>query len=121
VAYQVNESGRSEVYVQGYPASAGKWQISNGGGTAPRWRADGREHFYRNGDAMMTVPVTTDASFSAGTPAIVFRGPYETLYDVARDGQRFLMIRSAAAENPPELNVVLNWSTELAERTSQRK
>ena len=77
--------------------------------------------FYRNGDAMMAVPVTSGASFSARAPAIVFRGPYETLYDVAKDGQRFLMIRSAAAENPPQLNVVLNWSTELAERTGQNK
>lgn len=78
VAYQSNESGRPEVFGQGYPASAGKWQISTAGGVAPRWRADGRELFYRNDDALMAVPVTTGASFSAGRPAVVFRGPYET-------------------------------------------
>jgi eukaryotic-like serine/threonine-protein kinase len=120
VAYQSNESGRSEIFVQAFPGPGGKWQISSGGGTAMRWRRDGRELFYRNGDALMAVPVTTGSSFSAGTPQMLFRGPYETLFDVSLDGERFLMIKSAPDANPSQLNVVLNWDQELRQRVPTR-
>src|ERR1019366_6551897 len=36
VAYQSNESGRSEVYVRPFPGPGGQWQVSTGGGGAPR-------------------------------------------------------------------------------------
>jgi len=42
IAYVSDESGRSEVYVQSFPPSGGKWQISISGGVQPRWRAMGR-------------------------------------------------------------------------------
>jgi Tol biopolymer transport system component len=50
VAYESTETGRSEVYVQTFPAGGGKWQISTGGGLEPRWRGDGKEIFYDRGD-----------------------------------------------------------------------
>jgi eukaryotic-like serine/threonine-protein kinase len=120
VAYMSNESGRNDVFVQAFPGPGGKWQISTSGGTTTRWRRDGRELFYRNGDAMMAVPVTTGSSFSAGTPQTLFRGPYETLFDVSLDGERFLMIKSAPDANPSQLNVVLNWDQELKQRAPVR-
>ena len=42
IAYVSAESGGSEVYVQSFPATGGRWQISTGGGTEPRWRRDGK-------------------------------------------------------------------------------
>ena len=46
IAYESNASGRTEVYVRAFPVSSGQWQVSNQGGTRPKWRADGKELFY---------------------------------------------------------------------------
>ena len=46
VAYASTESGQPEVYVQPFPATGAKWQVSVGGGEQPRWRRDGKEVFY---------------------------------------------------------------------------
>ncbi len=45
-AYASDESGNWEIYVTSFPGAAGKWQVSRGGGTEPRWRGDGKEIFY---------------------------------------------------------------------------
>ena len=120
LAYTSNESGRNEVYVQPYPGPGGKWQISNEGGNEPLWAKNGRELFYRDGDKMMAVPVTTQPTFRAGTPTLLFEGQYHNdfnwsppNYDVTPDGQRFLMIQPGEQEAATQINVVLNWFEEL--------
>ncbi len=120
IAYVSNESGRPEIYVQPYPGPGGKWQISTDGGIEPAWNPNGRELFYRSNRRMMAVPVTTQPTFSAGRPAVLFEGDYlastfplaGVTYDVTRDGQRFLMVKQNAA-SPTEVNVVVNWFEEL--------
>ena len=119
LAYMSNESGRNEVYVQPYPGPGGKWQISTEGGTEPVWSPKGNELFYRNGDQMMVVAINTQAAFSAGTPQVLFAGPYTSgqgfrqNYDVTPDGQRFVMVRAAQGSEQAQINVVLNWFEEL--------
>ena len=121
LAYTSNETGRWEVYMQPYPGSGGKWQISTEGGTEPVWNRNGRELFYRNGDKMMAVDIATQPSFTAGKPHMLFEGHYvpppgtTPNYDVSPDGQRFLMIKSSEAGEaaPAQINVVMNWFEEL--------
>jgi Tol biopolymer transport system component len=121
LAYTSNETGRWEIYVQPYPSSGGKWQISTEGGAEPVWNRNGRELFYRNGDKMMAVDITTQPSFTAGKPRVLFEGHYvpppgtTPNYDVTPDGQRFLMIKSneAGEAAPAQINVVMNWFEEL--------
>jgi len=121
IAYASDESGRFEVYVQPYPGPGGKWQVSTEGGTEPVWNRNGRELFYRSGDKMMAVDVTTQPSFVAGKSRMLFQGPYlptpGTLpnYDVSPDGQRFLMLKPSEQSEaaPTQINVVLNWFEEL--------
>jgi serine/threonine-protein kinase len=121
LAYISNETGRWEIYVQPYPASGGKWQISTEGGTEPVWNRNGRELFYRNGDKMMAVDITAQPNFTAGKPRVLFEGHYvpppgtSPNYDVSPDGQRFLMIKPSDAGDaaPSQINVVLNWFEEL--------
>src|SRR5215831_8327607 len=73
-AYASNETGDWEVYVTTFPNPAGKWQVSRGGGTEPRWRGDGQEIFYLAPASMMTsVPVSTLGAFSTGTPTSPFQ------------------------------------------------
>jgi Tol biopolymer transport system component len=124
LVYVSDESGRFEIYVQPYPGPGGKWQISTEGGTEPVWNRNGRELFYRSGDKMMAVDISTQPSFAAGKPKVLFTGQYlptpGTLsnYDVSPDGQRFLMIKPGeSTEAPPtQINVVLNWFEELKRR-----
>jgi len=113
VAYQSTETGISNIFVQAFPGPGGKWQVSTDGGLWPMWRRDGRELFYRTGDAMMVVPVTTDTTFGVGAPQELFRAPYQTSFDVSPDGQRFLVIKSGSASTAAQLNVVLNWTEAL--------
>ena len=94
IAYQSNESGRYEIYVQPFPAGPGTWQISTDGGELPRWRGDGQE--------------SSRVLFNAGR---VQAGGSDR-YDVSPDGQRFLVNRSQ--QDSSELatlpiTVVLNW------------
>ena len=126
LAYASDESGRREIYVQAFPGPGGKWQISTDGGNEPQWNRNGRELFYRSGDKMMAVDISTQPSFTAGKPRQLFEGHYLTTirpfvranYDVSPDGQRFLMLKPVEQEQPAstQINVVLNWSEELKRR-----
>jgi serine/threonine-protein kinase len=121
LAYMSNESGRNEIYVQPYPGPGAKLQISIDGGTEPTWNPSGRELFFRNGDKMMVVDITMQASLSASKPRVLFEGQFlpspatTSNYDVSRDGRRFLMVkaRSAGETAPTQINVVFNWLEEL--------
>jgi eukaryotic-like serine/threonine-protein kinase len=117
VAYASDESGNWEIYVTSFPGAAGKWQVSRGGGTEPRWRADGKEIFYIATTGMlMAVPVNGESIFATGTPVPLFqihgRAPISSTdvftYDVAKDGKRFLVNRYEKPEHVPPLTILLN-------------
>jgi len=117
LAYASDESGDWEVYVTTFPGAAGKWQVSRGGGTEPRWRGDGKEIYYLGPNGMMTaVPVSTTGTFSSGTPMPLFqfhgRAPISSTdmfsYDVTKDGKRFLVNRYVKPDHIAPLTVVLN-------------
>ncbi|HEV2202099.1 MAG TPA: protein kinase [Bryobacteraceae bacterium] len=121
VAYVSDESSRNEVYVQAFPLSGTKFQISTGGGTEPTWRTDGGELFYRSADGnLMAVQVKSGAIFEAGVPKSLFSFPANTdrmsrrSYAVANDGRRFLIALSARAEKTVPMTVVLNWDRSIS-------
>jgi serine/threonine-protein kinase len=122
LAYASNESGAYEVYVRPYPGPGGKIQVSTKGGTEPVWSKNGRELFYRQGEAMMSVVMTTQPVLAAGPPRTLFVGHYLRTdtggagYDVAADG-RFLMVQPLEDEQPAtRINLVINWFDELKRR-----
>jgi Tol biopolymer transport system component len=117
VAYASDESGAWEVYVTSFPAAAGKWQVSRGGGSEPRWRGDGKEIFYIAPSGVLTaVAVNAESTFTTGTPTPLFqihgRAPISSTdvftYDVAKDGKRFLVNRYVKPEHVPPLTILLN-------------
>jgi len=117
VAYASNESGAWEIYVTTFPDTAGKWQVSRGGGSEPRWRGDSKEIFYIGPTGMlMAVSVDTRGAFSTGRPAPLFqtyrRAPLASTdlfsYDVYKDGMRFLVNRHAKPDNVAPLTIVLH-------------
>lgn len=115
LAYASSESGDWEVYVTTFPAAQGKWQISRGGGTEPRWRGDGKELYYLNPRGkLMAATVDARDGFSSGTPVELFqvrgRAPISSTdlftYDVAKDGQRFLVNQYVKPDNIVPLTIV---------------
>src|SRR5207245_10075856 len=76
LAYCSPESGKPQVYVQAFPGPGAKVQVSNDGGTDPVWKRNGGELYYRNGDSMMAVAVTTGPSLTAGRPQELWKGHY---------------------------------------------
>src|SRR5262249_12231306 len=104
LAYTSAETRNNEVYVQTWPAAAGKWQVSSGGGQGPRWRSDGKELFYRTPDMeFFAVPVTLGAQFSAGIPKALFKRRIVTgsigiqNWSIAADGQKLLLNAAAGS------------------------
>ena len=92
-----NESGRYEVYVQPFPPSGGKWQISAAGGVQPQWRRDGKELFYVALDGtLMAADVKPASTFEPGVPQPLFKMNTQVLfarnsYSPTADGRRFLV------------------------------
>jgi len=126
IAYSSDESGRQEIYVRPFSpdsngnasGAGGKWLISSGGGTQPRWRGDGRELYYRTPDGkLMAVEVITKPVFQAGVPRSLFQGPSSVSsvdqWDVTADGKRFLFVAPATQVAQTPFTVVLNWPSLL--------
>ena len=123
MAYSSDATGHYEIYVRSFTGAA-QFQVSNGGGAQARWRGDGKELYYARPDGkMMAVNVETGAeSFQYDAPRVLFEarallgvsgtGPQGYLYDVTRDGQRFLVIERGDAGAQP-LTLVTNWQAGL--------
>ena len=102
ISYVSDESGQNEVYVQSFRGQGAVYTISTDGGTEPLWSGDGKEICYRKGREVLAVSIDTDGGFSAGEPRRLFEGDYwgwgvvsdNRNYDIAPDGQRFLMLRN---------------------------
>ncbi len=123
IAYISDESGSDEIYVrefssgsaQGSGDAAGKWLISKGGGTYPRWRGDGKELFYvASGGKLTSVDISAKPVFQAGAPRPLFQLPPGFIgSEVTPDGGRFLIGVPAALSASVPFTVLLNWQATL--------
>jgi eukaryotic-like serine/threonine-protein kinase len=125
IAYTSDESGRSEVYVAHYPDLGSRVTVSTEGGAYPRWSREGRELFYRQGDALMAAAVDTTREFRAERPQRLFAGQFtgtggDAAFDVSPDGKRFAMIKSDEASTLQQLTLVQNWLEELSARAATK-
>jgi dipeptidyl aminopeptidase/acylaminoacyl peptidase len=120
IAYESDELGQPEVFIQPVPPTGGKWQISIGGGFEPSWRHDGRELYYINpsGDLIAVPVTTTSTTLSAGSPVRLFSlgassgGAGSALYEPLQDGSRFL-VRQVSQPPAQPIMVVLDWMARL--------
>lgn len=127
LAYQSDDSGRFEVYVQSFDGLAGgtrrRWQVSTDAGYGqsglPRWRGDGNELFFMTmqGDVMSVSVAVKNGEFSAGVPQPLFESrplPKSwNLFDVSRDGGRFLLNLPLEWSNSSVITVMTNWTKKL--------
>lgn len=124
MAYDSDETGRVETFIQSFPDPArARRQVSTGGGSEPIWTRGGRELVFRRGDSVMAVTVEP-ASGEVGAPTTLFAGPYPDepnwsaprSWDVTPDGQRFLLLRRPSGTVPRQVVVVTGWWQELRAR-----
>ena len=119
LAYQWSESGRFEVYVQNFPPSGAKWQITTAGGEEPYWSQDGKELFYIEGNRLMVMDVSTEGqTFKFGVPKPLFDLVQEvegrrSRYQVAANGQRFLVNVPLKSTLSAPITVITNWTVGL--------
>jgi len=119
VAYTSNESGSDEVYVRPFPGPGGKFQISFNGGTAPRWRKDGKEIYYNHfGTGVMMARVSIENNMvqvGEVTTPIAFTqttGPSTGRFESTSDGQQFILSEGENEIYTP-VTLVVNWQAEL--------
>jgi Tol biopolymer transport system component len=121
LAYVSDSSGEWAVYLRRLDGSVGAIRVSQGGGEQPLFRRDGRELFYVDPNGrIVAVPIPADAPQRLGAPVLLFNARLEDAtdrqYDVAPDGQRFLLNRRLTIDDAP-LVTVLDWSALVAAET----
>lgn len=118
VAYQANEGGHYEVYLQRFPGGGDRVQVSAGGGQYARWAGNGSELFYVAADQRLTsvrilIGADGKAVVAARTPLFRFDVDGNFLsrqpYAVSSDGRRFLVNAATDAVEPPSIMMLLNW------------
>jgi serine/threonine-protein kinase len=118
LAYSSDVTGQREIYISPFPVVTSPRLVSRDGGTEPRWAPNGRELFYKSGAAFMSVAVTPGSTLTLGPPSRLFSvAPYRSArnrqqYDVAPDGQHFLMIRDLTGR-AGDLVYAEHWLPEL--------
>ncbi|HUK12104.1 MAG TPA: protein kinase [Thermoanaerobaculaceae bacterium] len=120
MAYQSNESGRNEIYITPFPQAGAKWQVSQGGGIIPSWRADGQALYFGTPDGrLMEAPVApAGPAVEVGTPhelsktRLASPNPATWSYAVPPKGDRLLALQSEAGAAVP-LTLVTHWTEGL--------
>ena len=121
IAYESNESGRGEIYVQSFPSADRKMPVSTGGGSQPRWSRDGKELFFVSRTGVLTVvPVRVNGAdrlpeiglprelFTPPLGGAVQRGDVRHQYMLSADGQRIL-VAAVKEPAPTPISLILNW------------
>ncbi|MCK9408853.1 MAG: serine/threonine-protein kinase [Bacteroidetes bacterium] len=127
VAYLTDETGSYQIFVRSFPNKDGKWQVTSDVSEEPRWSPDGKFLYYRKSSQMMAVPVSTDATFSAGVPIVLVKNfPSQNVdsgisYDISSDGRYFITTQPAKGITYKNISVVLNWTEEVKDLTAADK
>jgi len=132
LAYCLTAAGTNEVFVQAFPDTGGRWQVSNNGGTFPVWSPNGHDLLYQSGDQIMAVAYTAKGGkFVAEKPRVwltklgSLRARFGTAWDLAPDGKRVAVVTPAETPGAPkqdhEVVMLLNFFDDLLRRVPLAK
>jgi eukaryotic-like serine/threonine-protein kinase len=121
IAFTSNEAGQNEVYVQAFPGTGPKRQVSSGGGEEPAWSHSGKELFYRLGGQVFAVPMTEEkkGEMNSGKPKRLFQGlfnytiTFSRSYDVGPDGRLLMVAEPDGPYAPRQVDLVVNARTAI--------
>jgi serine/threonine protein kinase len=116
VAYQSNETGRMEVYVQPVPPNGAKYQISPDGGGTPCWRKQGEIVYVGSDSRFTTVSVDTAGEFRTSPPQVLFQGTmreggFAAQFDVMPDGS--ILVNESIGNRVASMTLLVNWKSRL--------
>lgn len=117
VVYTSPESGEYQNYLQPFPPTGQRFQISRvGGAEEPRWSRDGSKIYYRSGQRIMVVDVQSTPEINIGEPQVFFEDEFVNVggrsYDISPDGERALVI-TASDGTAASIRVITNWFDEV--------
>jgi Tol biopolymer transport system component len=114
IAYQSNESSRSDVYIVPFPNATMKMQVSKGGGWEPHWSPDGRELYYvgAGGTMMAAALLPGKSGLQIGESRTLFKMKIPS-FDVSRDGKRFLIYQDIQNQETSSVTLITNWTKAL--------
>lgn len=121
VAFGSNRTGRMEVYLAEFPGIQDLRRVSPDGGSCPRWRQDGKELFYiKDDESLVSVDLSGGKKNGGVAPKSLFRtalanAPIKPLYDVARDGSRFLLVERDTSTSESDVELLLNWPSVISD------
>jgi serine/threonine protein kinase len=132
LAYCSNATGTYEVFVQAFPETGGRLQVSNNGGTFPVWSSNSHDLLYQFGDQIMAVAYTAKGDrFVAEKPRVWlaklggFRAGFGSAWDLAPDGKRVAVVTPAETSGAPnqdhDVVMFLNFLDELRRRAPRNK
>ena len=123
-AYVSDENGADEIFLKRFPQGDGRWQVTVGGGTWPKWSRQGDKIYYAQGDTVMEVDVAAGPEPHLGVPREIFkRKPlgwpllfgWPAGFDVSADGTRFVIVESqGAASSLGGIVIEENWTRAFA-------
>jgi Tol biopolymer transport system component len=122
IAYVSNESGRPEIYVTAFPDAGRKWQISDGGGSSPRWNATGGEIVYHASNGVLTAVQIErrDGGLLIGETKPLFNTGLQPatghFWALSDDGEKILALETIDEGHAPNISVVVNWPTSRSQR-----
>jgi len=113
IAYESEETGRSDIFVKPYPGPGQKVAVSSDGGREPLWSPDGSELFYRSRDKVVAAKIQSQPQFKVIDTQVLFDDEYYSCalcrtYDIGPDG-RFLMLYDPKNSVRPKIHVIVNW------------
>jgi Tol biopolymer transport system component len=119
IAYQSNESGRIEIYLQSYAGPGQRTRVSLNGGARVSWRPDGKELFYLGLDGTLiarrvSLPLNSKGAVEFGEPTVLFSTNVNSVQDLSRnyavdrEGEEFIVDTMVDAE-APSITLMLNW------------
>ena len=123
MAYESNETGRTEVYVDSFPKAGHRVRVSRAGGAWPKWRPDGKELYYLADRTLIAVSIDTSrAELTTSQPSTLFEGPAvgavgaRGQFAPNADGSKFLFNAVVEDHTPAGITVITNWPALVGKR-----
>jgi Tol biopolymer transport system component len=118
IAYVSDQTGDLQVYVREFPDGE-SFAVSTAGGEEPRWSADGSELYFRRGESLYALSLSTQSDFELLAARLILKQPFDrntygdrAAYDVASDGRLLVVTNTWNTE----FRVVFNWFEELKQQ-----
>jgi Tol biopolymer transport system component len=103
MAYASNETGRYEVWIEPFPQTGARYQVTRDGGSHPMWLPDGQAIYFDRDHQMFRLAVNAkDMSARAEPTPLPIKGfaqaEYRRQFDLMPDGRQFLVLFPIAQE-----------------------